>query len=48
MPISRELLPFSSQFFIRLAAVFAEEIGDFFFDSFCFRSVSASYFFGPI
>ena len=27
MPISKELLPFSFQFFTRLAAVFAEEVG---------------------
>ena len=40
MPISRELLPFSFQFFTRLAAVFAKEVGDFFFGGFDLGGVS--------
>jgi hypothetical protein len=39
MPISRESLPFSFQFFTRLAAVFAEDVGDFFFGAFDLRGV---------
>ena len=34
---SRGLLPFSFQFFTRLAAVFAEEVGDFRYYSFRFN-----------
>ena len=37
MPVLIRLsFPFSFQFFTRLAAVFAEEVGDFFFGGFIF------------
>jgi len=42
------LVAFSFQFFTRLSAVFAEEVGSFFFGGFNFRLFPIIYKYGPI